>query len=987
MEKITQTRQCKYKYKSKKKFSNDCNTSASFKRHRIEDDVLSSSTESETGSFSRTNYSRERSRKITQCSHHYLKKNSLNNYPDRMDIDQSDFGSNNEEVNENDEKILEENDNVNDDDEEIDIEVEEAVYNVNNDGEERDNEDDEAYSVDDDDEEDDGAYSVDDDDDEIYEVDDDTDIMTDDGEEINEVGDGADITTDDDEEINEVSDEADIVTDDDEVINEVDGSDAEQLQNDNAYPKWKESYKNNVDIDTLTQWIMFKASNVSVFEVLNMITAITVRFGLADEIQQAILELTKFLAGPDFKNLDTSKYLMRKIFNPPTNAVLHVFYCEQCSIPLAKPITKEELKKIKKKKCDKCETEYDLSTSKENFFISINLEYQLKSLLANQSMRIIIDKQLEKNSNNNNDKDTISDICDSNRYISDDFIKSKIDDGDIVLSLNVNTDGAPLFKSSRHSFWPIQCVINEVPILLRHKIVLLAGLWYTSAEPKPQFMNLYMHTFMKQISNLMTDGIEIMTEHGIIRKYFCKIFSFPLDSVARPVVQNRLQFNGSYGCSWCYQQSVYKSRATRYPFKSTKPEIRNHEKYLKDVENCENNKKKLPKTKKNEHYTFRGIKGPCILSSLPGFDCIWGFPHDYMHAVLLGVTRQLWNTWSSEFLTVKKRKIINERLINIKPPNEIHRVPRALQKKKSWKATEWRSWLLFYSVPILTEILNQELLESYKLFVKSVQKLLSSDISEEDLLTCETDLLQFVYDCQRLYGDSFMTFNIHSLQHMVQSVRENGPASCNSAYPFENNIYNLKKKVTSPKGVSSQMSNRSLRHNMFVSKLNTAPDDPSWLFCKTILNKRKEVTKKFIKTDDGVVLIKDSKEDSTDTLKKYYSRCVYNNTMYHSKLYTKTKKTNNRIVRLEGDRIAEINCFYELNNLSYIEANILTVEPFDGFEHIYRVTNWENEQTIAPVTEIVSKLIFIQVRQMTSSDDKTNNDYYVCINPNNYEVQ
>lgn len=68
-----------------------------------------------------------------------------------------------------------------------------------------------------------------------------------------------------------------------------------------------------------------------------MVTALTIRFNLADETQQAILELIKILAGSDFQSLDTSKYLMRKIFNPPENVKLHVFYCEICNIQLTKP--------------------------------------------------------------------------------------------------------------------------------------------------------------------------------------------------------------------------------------------------------------------------------------------------------------------------------------------------------------------------------------------------------------------------------------------------------------------------------------------------------------------------------------------------------------------------------------------------------------------------------------------------------------------------
>lgn len=747
-----------------------------------------------------------------------------------------------------------------------------------------------------------------------------------------------------------------------------------------SYPQWKETCTSNVDIKALAMWIMFKSSNISVLQVLNMITAITIRFSLSDEAQQAILQLIKILAGPDFQFLDVSKYTISKQFNPSANAVLHVFYCESCCIPVTEPITRYQMKKKKSTKCPKCEKKYKVSTSEENFFISLNMEYQIKTLLSDKSIRSMIDNELKKQ--NEKSENHIRDICDSDRYIDDNYIASKKLNGDIVLTLNVNLDGAPLFKSSQHSFWPIQCVINEIPISFRHKIVLLGGLWYTSVEPTPAFMDLYLRIFIMQISKLMNKGVEIMTENEVFKKYYFKIFSFPVDSVARPILQNRLQFNGKFGCSWCYQQSVYKSRSMRYLFTETIPEERTHDKYLEDVKTLRASYKKLPKTKKNENYTVKGVKGPSVLPSLPNFDCIWGFPHDYMHAVLLGVSRQLWNFWSKWHLNVEDRKEINRRLLEIRPPSEIHRVPRALKNKQLWKATEWRSWLLFYSVPVLTDILDDELLDSYKLLVRSIQKLLSQNLSEDDLLASEIDLLKFIHDCQQFYGDSFMTFNIHSLRHIVQSVRKNGPSSNNSAYIFENNIYNLKKKVTSPKGVSNQMSSRCLRDNMFRSQLPTAPNDITWQFCKTILDRSKEITN-CTRTSDGALLVDNDVQDFMLEEEQIYSRCIYKSVMFHGTLYTKNNKTNNTIVNLDNNKIAKIHCFYQRNNKAYVKVTVATVEKFDILEHIFVVKKWENEFTVIRIEEIVSKMVFISVKNLSS----TSMTDYVCLQPNSFEVQ
>lgn len=102
----------------------------------------------------------------------------------------------------------------------------------------------------------------------------------------------------------------------------------------------------------------------------------------------------------------------------------------------------------------KCDTEYSLSVSADNFFIILNLEYQLRQILNNSEIRNEINNNILKQERSKI-YNRISDINDSGRYKNDNYIKSKRNNTDYVLTLNINIDGALLFKSSRHSFWPI----------------------------------------------------------------------------------------------------------------------------------------------------------------------------------------------------------------------------------------------------------------------------------------------------------------------------------------------------------------------------------------------------------------------------------------------------------------------------------------------------------------------------------------------------
>lgn len=142
----------------------------------------------------------------------------------------------------------------------------------------------------------------------------------------------------------------------------------------------------------------------------------------------------------------------------------------------------------------------------------------------------------------------------------------------------------------------------------------------------------------------------------------------------------------------------------------------------------------------------RGSKGPSELTSLPTFDCVWGFPCEYLHSILLGATKQKMGTMD-KFPEQLQRNMIDDRLISIQPPNEIHRLPRLLKDRTKQRGSEMKAWLLYYSVPCLIDILPEEYVNSYMHLVRATNTPLRTDITPEDLLQCEIDLIQYVGDC------------------------------------------------------------------------------------------------------------------------------------------------------------------------------------------------------------------------------------------------
>lgn len=81
----------------------------------------------------------------------------------------------------------------------------------------------------------------------------------------------------------------------------------------------------------------------------------------------------------------------------------------------------------------------------------------------------------------------------------------------------------------------------------------------------------------------------------------------------------------------------------------------------------------------------RGAKEPSALVNLPGCDIAWSFTPDYMHCVLLGVSRQLLEFRLSsvgESYNIGSPQLLGEL------PHRLPYLPRSIKLRKYWKAVE-----------------------------------------------------------------------------------------------------------------------------------------------------------------------------------------------------------------------------------------------------------------------------------------------------------
>ena len=206
------------------------------------------------------------------------------------------------------------------------------------------------------------------------------------------------------------------------------------------------------------------------------------------------------------------------------------------------------------------------------------------------------------------------------------------------------------------------------------------------------------------------------------------------------------------------------------------------------------------------------MKGFSWFMFVPKFDIIRGVAVDYMHGTLLGVVKMLLQLWmnksySSEPWSVSHQlREIESRYMSMSPPACISRLPRSLiENFGHLKASELRTFLLFYSVPCLYGILPDLYFQHYILLVEAIYLLLQDSISISDLKKAASLLKHFCIKIKSLYAPRYETYNVHCLLHLADRVFDLGPLWTHSCFCYEDFNGELRSCFHGTQGVEEQI--------------------------------------------------------------------------------------------------------------------------------------------------------------------------------------
>lgn len=368
-----------------------------------------------------------------------------------------------------------------------------------------------------------------------------------------------------------------------------------------------------------------------------------------------------------------------------------------------------------------------------------------------------------------------------------------------VLELILFIDGLSPFKSSSKTIWPVLCkVYTKEDHYKPFSVAVYAG------DSKPEDPTVYMKDFICEYNELQKSKIIIDD-----RTFQVKIKCFICDTPARSFVRCTAGHTAFAACERCYVLGKKIEKTT--VFIDTDAKIITNASF-RSIE------------KQNHHKDV----SPLMFIE-PSIDIVKQFMLDPMHLLYLGVAKRLLEyLLSTSTRKVKLSAVLKSELerrtalIQKNIPQEFPRKMRHTGHYSKYKAVEYKFFAQYAAPIVLKDLVSEQVYNHFMLFTCAC-RLMSYQNALPHVQKAKDFFKKFVDEAPAIYGESFMSLNVHNLVHLCDDVVTTG---CNfnelSAFCFESHLGSISRSLRSPTHLLAQYCQRELEKESHGTKGSTS---------------------------------------------------------------------------------------------------------------------------------------------------------------------
>ena len=354
--------------------------------------------------------------------------------------------------------------------------------------------------------------------------------------------------------------------------------------------------------------------------------------------------------------------------------------------------------------------------------------------------------------------------------------------------LMVNVDWFQPFKHRKDiSVGVIYIVIMNLPRSERFKRenVIIVGI-IPALSKEPQSLNSFLDPLVGELT-VLWHGIKVKTKKAPVQGEEIRgaLICCAADIPAARKLCGFVGHSANRGCSHCgkFFPGGFGEKKDYSGFdRSTWPRRTDssHRQNARKVEKCRT------KTEKKKMESMLGTRYTSLLR-LPYYGSITMCVIDPMYNLFLGTGKKMFKIWCErDILSKEKLRQVQDRIETVEAPSDLGRLPGNITSNYGgFTASQWKNWVLYYSLYAFEGILEEEHVNCWQNFVLACRHLCKPSISKTDLLIADQKLLDFCKKVELLYGKEVVTPNMHLHLHIKECVENYGSVYGYWLFSFE----------------------------------------------------------------------------------------------------------------------------------------------------------------------------------------------------------